>query len=70
MERDILKKATAWFAPESGSIPGKDSSSWRKLYLQFGVNPAQASSSRVVTDFRKDSLRELKRIDADYFPDE
>ena len=27
MERDILKKAAAWFARESGSIPGKDSSS-------------------------------------------
>ncbi len=27
MERDILKKAAAWFARESDSIPGKDSSS-------------------------------------------
>lgn len=26
-ERDILKKAAAWFARETGSIPGKDSSS-------------------------------------------
>jgi transposase len=25
-ERDILKKAAAWFARETGSIPGKDSS--------------------------------------------
>ena len=27
MERDILKKAAAWFARESDSIPRKDSSS-------------------------------------------
>ncbi len=27
MERDILKKAAAWFARESESIPGRDSSS-------------------------------------------
>ncbi len=27
MERDILKKAAAWFAMESGSIPGRGSSS-------------------------------------------
>jgi len=27
MEREILKKAAAWFARESGSIPGGDSSS-------------------------------------------
>jgi len=27
VEREILKKAAAWFARESGSIPGRDSSS-------------------------------------------
>ena len=27
MEREILKKAAAWVARESGSIPGRDSSS-------------------------------------------
>ena len=27
MEREILKKAAAWFARESNSIPGRDSSS-------------------------------------------
>jgi transposase len=26
-EREILKKAAAWFARETGSIPSKDSSS-------------------------------------------
>ena len=29
-EREILKKAAAWFARETGSIPAKDSSSWRR----------------------------------------
>ena len=27
VERDILKKAAAWFARESDAIPGRDSSS-------------------------------------------
>lgn len=27
MEREILKKAAAWFAQESNSVPGRDSSS-------------------------------------------
>ena len=27
MEREILKKATAWFARETGTLPGKDSNS-------------------------------------------
>ena len=37
--------------------------SWRALYCQFGADPpAKASDKRTVDDFRKDSLRELKKI--------
>ena len=36
--------------------------SWKKLYRQFGVDPSKASDNRTVQDFRKDCLRELKKI--------
>ena len=36
--------------------------SWRQVYRQFGVDPAKASDKRTVDDFRKDCLRELKKI--------
>ena len=32
------------------------------LYRQFGVEPKRASDNRTVQDFRKDCLRELKKI--------
>ena len=35
---------------------------WRQLYRQFGANPAKAKDKLVVNDFRKDCLRELKKI--------
>ena len=33
-----------------------------ELYRQFGVDPAKANNNRTVQDFRKDCLRELKKI--------
>ena len=36
--------------------------SWASLYRQFGVDPAKADDKFVVRDFRKDCLRELKKI--------
>ena len=36
--------------------------SWRQLYRQFGVGPVKASDNSTVQHFRKDSLRELKKI--------
>ena len=36
--------------------------SWKKLYRQFGVDPAMAGDKRTVDDFRKDCLRELTKI--------
>ena len=36
--------------------------SWRQVYRQFGVDPAKATDQFTVRDFRKDCLRELKKI--------
>ena len=36
--------------------------SWASLYRQFGLDPARAGSKRTADDFRKDCLRELKKI--------
>ena len=36
--------------------------SWPTLYSQFGADPAKASDRVTVDNFRKDSLRELKKI--------
>ena len=41
---------------------------WPLLYRQFGVDPARAGDKLVVNDFRKDCLRELKKI-KDAWPD-
>ena len=35
---------------------------WRDLYRQFGAHPSKAGDRYVVRDFRKDSLREMKKI--------
>ena len=36
--------------------------SWPTLYRQFGADPGRASDKFIVRDFRKDCLRELKKI--------
>ena len=36
--------------------------SWPHLYRQFGVDPSKANDKFTVRDFRKDCLRELKKI--------
>ena len=35
---------------------------WRDLYRQFGVAPSKADDTLTVNNFRKKSLRELKKI--------
>ncbi len=37
---------------------------WPGLYRQFGADPSKANDKLVVNDFRKDCLRELKKIKA------
>ena len=36
--------------------------SWRQVYRQFGVDPSKADARVTVDNFRKDCLRELKKI--------
>jgi hypothetical protein len=36
--------------------------SWEKLYMQFGADPARAGEKFTVRDFRKDVIRELKKL--------
>ena len=36
--------------------------SWQQVYGQFGVDPAKASDKNTVQMFRRDALRELKKI--------
>ena len=36
--------------------------SWPTLYRQFGVDPSRANDNVTVQRFRKDCLRELKKI--------
>ena len=36
--------------------------SWRQLYRQFGTNPANATDKRIIKIFRRQALRELKKI--------
>jgi hypothetical protein len=36
--------------------------SWHQLYAQFGKDPANAGDKDVVNDFRKDVLRELRKL--------
>ena len=35
---------------------------WSSLYRQFGAHPSKAGDRRTVDDFRKECLRELKKI--------
>ena len=36
--------------------------SWRQLYRQFGTDPAKATDKRIIKIFRRQALRELKKI--------
>ena len=36
--------------------------SWHQLYEQFGKDPSKAADKDIVNDFRKDVLRELRKL--------
>ena len=51
-----------WVAYRTFTLKRPIRLSWPRLYRQFGVDPAKADDNRTVQDFRKDCLRELKKI--------
>ena len=51
-----------WLMYRTFSLKAPKRLSWPTLYRQFGVDPAKASDNRPIQDFRKDCLRELKKI--------
>ena len=51
-----------WVAYRTFTLKRPMRLSWPRLYRQFGVEPDRASDNRTVQDFRKDCLRELKKI--------
>ena len=53
-----------WVAYRTFSLKRPMRLSWKRLYHQFGVDPAKAGDKRPVDNFRTDCLRELKKIKA------
>ena len=51
-----------WLTYRTFSLQSSLRLSWRQLYRQFGADPAKARNKLTVNDFRKDSLRELRKI--------
>ena len=51
-----------WLAYRTYSLKNPLHLSWRQLYLQFGASPSKVNDKLVVNDFRKECLRELKKI--------
>ena len=51
-----------WLTYRTFTLKGPLRLSWVCLYHQFGVDPAKAVDKLTVNDFRKDCLRELKKI--------
>ena len=51
-----------WLTYRTFSLQSPLRLSWRQLYRQFGADPAKESNKLTVNDFRKDCLRELKKI--------
>ena len=51
-----------WLVYRTFTLRAPQRLSWANLYRQFGVDPAKANNNRTVQDFRKDCLRELKKI--------
>ena len=51
-----------WLVYRTFTLRASQRLTWRQVYRQFGVAPAKADNRRTVDDFRKDCLRELKKI--------
>ena len=51
-----------WLTYRTFSLRAPQRISWKRLYRQFGVDPTKANDRITVDNFRKDCLRELKKI--------
>ena len=51
-----------WLTYRTFTLKGPLRLSWARLYRQFGMDPGKAGDKRIADDFRKDCLRELKKI--------
>ena len=51
-----------WLVYRTFALRAPQRLSWKHLYRQFGVDPAKANDRITVDNFRKDCLRELKKI--------
>ena len=51
-----------WLAYRTFSLHRPMRLSWKKIYRQFGVDPARAGDNVTVQNFRKKVLRELVKI--------
>ena len=51
-----------WLTYRTFTLKGPLRLSWARLYRQFGVDPAKSVDKRTADDFRRDCLRELKKI--------
>ena len=51
-----------WLTYRTFALRAPQRISWKRLYHQFGVDPTKANDRITVDNFRKDGLRELKKI--------
>ena len=51
-----------WLTYRTFTLRAPQRLSWQQIYRQFGVDPAKANDNLTVQNFRKDCLRELKKI--------
>ena len=51
-----------WLVYRTFSLRAPQRLTWRRMYRQFGSDPAKASDKNTVQDFRSKVLRELKKI--------
>ena len=51
-----------WLVYRTFALRAPQRLTWRQIYRQFGVDPANASNKQTVQNFRREVLRELKKI--------
>ena len=51
-----------WLTYRIFALTSSQRLSWKKLYCQFGAHPAQAHDKETIQNFRRNVLRELKKI--------